>query len=156
MVAVDLTLASMSVSTLQSFAEIDEAAIELHRTVLNYLHVMQDAVGDALEKDLRESTEEDGSVDYLFAKFAGRSTLHKAARDLLCLVQHPFRRNLELAPKTARSADVPFNWMEASAGAPLEWIWERDNRNLASPSTSQDPFNETLLKPASKLSDERV
>ena len=70
---------------------------------------------------------EDEIVAYLFTIASGETNLHKAARDLLRLIQHPFGISLEMIPEGGpqpplRNSQV--NWMEAAVGVPQEWEWE--------------------------------
>ncbi|KAF2095964.1 hypothetical protein NA57DRAFT_59027 [Rhizodiscina lignyota] len=137
--AADLSLAKMSMGTLQFCAELDDVALQLYTTISSYFHVVQDALDVEQNEDLWGSTEEGEDLDYLLVIPPGDTDLSKAARDLLYLVQNPFSRTLEMVPEREANLqlrDRLVNWMEAVVGTPHEWKWELQSCELGDPGST--------------------
>ncbi|KAF2019938.1 hypothetical protein BU24DRAFT_129893 [Aaosphaeria arxii CBS 175.79] len=125
----DLTLANICVNVLAFCAEVDSVAARMRDIVKRYMEVITAAVNAGqLNADPGENNNEDEVVDYLFSIPDGDTRLHKAARDLLRLIQYPFGTALELIPQGGPRAPPVrselVNWMEAAVGIPQELDWE--------------------------------
>lgn len=125
----DLSLANMCIRVLDFCSQVDSVAGRMKDVVHKYMRVLQVAVQADLDMhvDPGKNDNEDVLVDYLFCIPAGETMLHKAARDLLLLIQYPFGTSLELLPEGGPKAPLRntlVNWMEAAVGIPQEWDWE--------------------------------
>jgi hypothetical protein len=122
----DLNLANICIEVLEFCAKVDSVAARMKDIVQRYMAVIRGAVDAELDTNLNQDSE-DEIVDYLFTVPPGDTTLHKAARDLLRLIQHPFGQSLELIPEGGPQPPLRnslVNWMEAAVGIPQEWDWE--------------------------------
>lgn len=109
----------------------DGVASDFEGKLRTYQNVICDAagytIGDGSNDNHWETTQEEGSVDYLLETPTGDETLDKAARDLLRLSQMPFTDALELT--SSEQATTPqrralVNWAEAALGSSNEWVAE--------------------------------
>ncbi|KAF1810313.1 hypothetical protein P152DRAFT_94702 [Eremomyces bilateralis CBS 781.70] len=126
----DMTLATTCINTLDYCGEVDDVATRFRETLQTYLSTLQNAVDGEVNENLGRDIEEESSVEYLFGIKHGSSDLQKASRDLLSLLQRPFRKSLELMPQGVAGPQLNstlINWMEAALGASGEWVWELQN-----------------------------
>lgn len=149
----DLTLAAICVDVLRFCAEVDSVAGRMRDIVQLYMEVIRSAVKTEFLAVPGDNNSEDELVDYLFIIPSGDSNLHKAARDLLRLIQYPFGTSLELIPEGGPQPPLRnslVNWMEAAVGIPQEWDWELQNCGLK-PNHEQNGNSSQMRDVLSKL-----
>ncbi|KAI9166566.1 Peroxisome proliferation transcriptional regulator [Paramyrothecium foliicola] len=126
--ASDLKLVDVCIESLRFCSQVDSIACGFEKRISTYRVIVQDAIAGEEIGDLPEYTEDITPVDYLFHTPKGSTDLHRAARDLLHLVQKPFSNSLELIADTVRSNlethSTLVNWTEAAVGSTHEWTWE--------------------------------
>ena len=138
------------VQTLNFCAQVDHTAREFESRVCRYVQAVRVAVEGELNADSSEIVDDDASVDYLFITPAGNTDLHRAARDLLHLVQKPFSTALELPSPSPDHSTRPqlgetlVNWAEAAVGSSQEWTWEL--RQCGSPKDAETVNTDNSLQ----------
>jgi hypothetical protein len=127
-IAADLSLASVAMQTLALCSRVDKLAAEFLSVAEMYFTLIHEAIGGIELSDnlpLSSSTNED-SIEYIFNIPVGDSTLHKAARDLMKLIQRPLADRLEAVADISSSihlvSDSLITWMETAIGLAPAYI----------------------------------
>lgn len=155
----DLRLVNSCTQVLRYCAQVDKVASDFEAIIVYYQNVIHKGPGEvgSCAASLKH-IDEDFSVDYLLDTPVGDGVLHKAARDLLLLIQKPFTDALELYPKQQQATalqkqETLVNWAEAAVGSTQEWIieWNYGGNNRIAEALSSEACSSGSVEMMSQI-----